>query len=348
MQRTVWDRQIAAAEKFYEPGRLGTFIALEGTSSNDQQQPSNRHRVVVFKDGGNEVGEVLPYPTFDSPDREGLWEHMAAYLANTGGGVTAIPHDGKLSNGLMFASERLDGHLLDRAYARARMRWEPLDEVTQIQGDGEAHRKLSPEDESAGYGTRDKGDIAGFEAKTGAMLPHEHACSALQLGLAQAQEIGVNPFTFGMIGSTDAHTGLASTREENHRGKCAGTEPAADRYRHYVMQALSGDDSFSTFAREEISSGLEPAPASPTSSGRGSGATQAMRSVEPCEPRHARCATFAMAARRRRAVLAPMVAPFDRRHIDVRGRGANSTAGARRLTMCRRSSRRPVTRPCHR
>ncbi len=89
-------------------------------------------------------------------------------------------------------------------------------------------------------------------------------------------------------------------------------------------------------------------PSSPTSSAGVSGASRAMRSAEPCEPRHAFFAPLAIALQRKQAVLDPTVAPFDRRHVDVGGRGADSTAGARRLTMCRRSSRRPVTRPCHR
>ena len=181
---------------------------------------------------------------------------MASYEENTGGSVLAIPHNGNLSNGLMFNVERLNGQPLDRSYAETRMRWEPLVEVTQIKGDGEAHPKLSPEDEFADYGTWDKADIAGFNAKQDWMLPYEYARSALQVGLQQEQKLGANPFKFGMIGSTDSHTSLAATRDENYWGKFVGTEPAADRYEHYVIKAMGGDDSLSTFAWEEVSSGL--------------------------------------------------------------------------------------------
>jgi hypothetical protein len=156
----------------------------------------------------------------------------------------------------MFNVERLNGQPLDRGYAETRMQWEPLVEVTQIKGDGEAHPKLSPEDEFADYGTWDKGDIAGFRAKEDWMLPYEYARSALQVGLQQELKLGANPFKFGMIGSTDSHTSLAATRDENYWGKFAGSEPAADRYDHYVIKAMSGDDSISTFAWEEVSSGL--------------------------------------------------------------------------------------------
>ena len=256
MQRTIWDRQIEAAEEHNEPGRFTTLIGFEWTSLNNAETPSNLHRVVIFKDGASKVSQVLPFSAFDSQDPEDLWQYMASYEQKTGGSVMAIPHNGNLSNGLMFGVKRMNGISIDRTYARTRMRWEPLYEVTQIKGDGEAHPKLSPEDEFADYGTWDKGDIAGTKPKLDGMLQYEYARTALQIGLGIQQKTGANPFKFGMIGSTDAHTSLASTREETYWGKFAGTEPAANRYEHYVIKAFSGDDSLSTFAWEEVSSGL--------------------------------------------------------------------------------------------
>ena len=256
MQRTVWDRQIEAAEKHNDPGRFTALIGFEWTSLNTKEAPSNLHRVVIFKDDADKASRVLPYSAFDSQDPEDLWKYMSQYEEKTGGSVLGIPHNGNLSNGLMFAVERLNGKPIDRQYAETRMRWEPIVEVTQIKGDGEAHPKLSPEDEWADYGTWDKGDIAGVKPKQDEMLPYEYARSALQIGLQQEQKIGANPYKFGMIGATDSHTGLAATRDENYWGKFAGTEPAADRYEHYVIKAFSGDDSLSTFAWEEVSSGL--------------------------------------------------------------------------------------------
>jgi len=256
MQRTVWDRQIAAAEKFNDPGRFTALIGFEWTSLNNMDNPSNLHRVVFFKDDGDKAGQVLPFSTFDSEDPEKLWEYMAAYEEDTGGTVLAIPHNGNLSNGLMFNVDRLNGKPIDREYAETRMRWEPLAEVTQIKGDSEAHPKLSPTDEWADYGTWDKGDIAGFKAKEDWMLQYEYARTALQVGLQQEQKLGVNPFKFGMIGSTDSHTAMASTREENFWGKMPSAEPSPDRWEHYVIKAMSGDDSLSTFEYESLASGL--------------------------------------------------------------------------------------------
>jgi hypothetical protein len=256
MQRSVWDRQIDAADRHNEPGQFTALIGFEWTSINNMEYPSNLHRVVVFRDDADRVSQVVPYSTFDSEDPEDLWEYMAAYEERTGGSVLAIPHNGNLSNGLMFSVERLNGRRINRAYAETRMRWEPIVEVTQIKGDGEAHPKLSPEDEFADYGTWDKADIAGFTPKEDWMLPYEYARSALQVGLQEQLRIGANPFKFGMIGSTDAHTGLASTRDENFWGKMTHSEPAADRWDGYVIKAMSGDESVSTFSWEEVSSGL--------------------------------------------------------------------------------------------
>ena len=256
MKRSVWDRQIEVAEQHNDPGRFTALIGYEWTSLNTEDTPSNLHRVVIFRDDGRRASEVVPFSAHDSMDPEDLWKFMAAYEAKTGGRIMAIPHNGNLSNGLMFAVERLNGQPIDRGYAETRMKWEPIYEVTQIKGDGEAHPFLSPEDEYADYGTWDKADIAGVKPKEDGMLQYEYARTALQIGLQQQQSIGVNPFKFGMVGSTDAHTGLATTREENFYGKMPTAEPSPDRYEHYVIKAFSGDDRLSTFEFETLASGL--------------------------------------------------------------------------------------------
>jgi hypothetical protein len=256
IMRTVWERQIDAAEKHNDPGRFTALIGFEWTSINTMEYPSNLHRVVIFKDDGDKPARVLPFSTFDSYDPEDLWRYMAAYEETTGGTVLALAHNGNLSNGLMFSTTRLNGEPIDREYAETRMRWEPIYEVTQIKGDGEAHPVLSPTDEWADYGTWDKADIAGFKLKEDSMLPTEYARSALQIGLQQQQKLGVNPFKFGMVGSTDSHTAMASTREENYWGKMPSAEPSPDRWEHYVIKSFSGDDASSTFEYETLASGL--------------------------------------------------------------------------------------------
>jgi hypothetical protein len=139
------------------------------------------------------VSEVVPFSTFDSIDPEGLWEYMARYEESTGGSVLAIAHNGNVSNGQMFSVERLNGEPVDRSYAETRARFEPLYEVTQIKGDGEAHPMLSPNDEFADYGTWDKSDIVGLNPKEDWMLKYEYARSALQVGMQLEEKLGVNP-----------------------------------------------------------------------------------------------------------------------------------------------------------
>lgn len=256
VSRTVWEREIAFAEKYNEPGRFTAFVGFEWTSIATQETPGNLHRVVIFKDGAEKAGQVLPFSAADSIDPEKLWEYMAAYEEKTGGSVLAIAHNGNVSNGQMFPLVRLNGKAIDQAYAETRSRWEPLYEVTQMKGDGEAHPFLSPGDEFADYGTWDKGDIAGLKPKKDEMLQYEYARSALQIGLQQEGKLGVNPYKFGMIGSTDAHTSLATTREENNWSKTPTMEPAADRWEHVVIASLSGDEGLTTYSHETLASGL--------------------------------------------------------------------------------------------
>ncbi|MDH3549649.1 MAG: DUF3604 domain-containing protein, partial [Gammaproteobacteria bacterium] len=184
---------------------------------------------------------VIPLSNYDTSDPEDLWKWMAAYEQKTGGRLLAIAHNGNLSNGLMFDDVTLTGKKkLDRDYAQRRMRWEPVYEVTQMKGDGEAHPTLSPNDEFADYGTWDKGSF-GPEPKTKDMLPREYAREALKRGLKYEQELGTNPFKFGMIGSTDSHTSLATMEENNYFGKATPAEPMAgpERFQEMITGFMS-------------------------------------------------------------------------------------------------------------
>jgi len=224
LTRTMWERLTASAEKFNEPGRFTAMIGFEWTSSPGG---NNLHRNVLFRDGKELADRIIPISNYDSTDPEDLWKWMAAYEEKTGGKLLAIAHNGNLSNGLMFDDVTYTGKQLTRDYAERRMRWEPLYEVTQIKGDGEAHPLLSPDDEFADYGTWDKGSF-GMEPKTPEMLPREYAREAYKRGLKYEQALGANPFKFGVVGSTDTHTSLATTEENNFFGKATPAEPTAD------------------------------------------------------------------------------------------------------------------------
>ena len=235
LTRTAWSRITAAAEKYNQPGRFTAFIGFEWTS---MPGGNNLHRNVIFRDGKDKADQIIPISQYDTVDPEELWKWMAAYEQKTGGKLLAIPHNGNLSNGLMFDDVTLTTKKpLDRDYAQSRMRWEPLLEVTQMKGDGETHPQLSPTDEFANFERWDKGSF-GPEAKTPAMLPREYAREAYKRGLAYEQKLGANPFKFGLVGSTDAHTGLSTTQEDNFFGKIStALEPSAEPDRFYEVVA---------------------------------------------------------------------------------------------------------------
>jgi len=248
---SVWEEVIDAAERYNEPGEFTAFIGYEWTSL--APPGNNLHRVVVYRDGAARASQTLPVVTEDSLDPEDLWAALTAYEKQTGGKLLAIPHNGNLSNGMMFALTDMKGDPLTRAYAEERSRWEPIYEVTQIKGDGEAHPFLSPNDEFADYGTWDKGNLNLSEAKTKEMLQYEYGRSALKLGLKLESELGVNPFKLGMIGSTDSHTSLVAVEEENFFGKHSGTEPGPERWSHPAIAAPDGSAAFMGW--EQVSSG---------------------------------------------------------------------------------------------
>jgi hypothetical protein len=226
--RTAWERIIDAVDKHNQPGVFTAFHGFEWTSSPDAK---NLHRNIIFRDDKEKARQITPISNYDTTDPEDLWKWMGDYEEKTGGRALAIPHGGNLSNGLMFDIETMSGKPIDADYAARRMKWEPLYEVTQIKGDGEAHPLLSPNDEFADYYNWDKGDF-GFNAKTPDMLPGEYGRSGLKRGLEFEAKLGVNPYKFGMVGSTDAHTSLASTREENFFGKFSGVEPGTGKIRY--------------------------------------------------------------------------------------------------------------------
>ena len=226
MRQSIWNKVGEVADAFNQPGRFTAFIGYEWTSMPDG---NNLHRNVLFRDDASRTSQILPFSSMDSGDPEDLWEFLAAYEESTGGRVLAIPHNGNVSNGLMFAETTLDGSPLDRDYAQRRSRWEPIVEVTQIKGDGESHPLLSPNDEFADYESWDKGNLSLTYPKQESQLEFEYARSALKNGLALEQQLGANPYNFGMIGSTDSHTGLATGDEDNFFGKMTSAEPARDR-----------------------------------------------------------------------------------------------------------------------
>jgi hypothetical protein len=231
--RDAWDLTIKAAEDNNDPGNFTAFIGYEWTST---EKGFNLHRVVVYRDDATKASVMEPLTTlspYGSPDPRDLWRWMQKYEDKTGGTMLAIAHNGNLSNGNMFPNSRtfFDSRV-DKEYAQTRIRWEPLYEATQIKGDGETHPLLSPDDEFADYETWDQGNLDLTSLKEDDMLQYEYARSGLQIGLQLEQDLGVNPYKFGLVGATDTHTGLSTAEEENFFGKHSGAEPSPGRVSH--------------------------------------------------------------------------------------------------------------------
>ena len=251
--RSVWEGVIKDAETFNDPGRFTALIGFEWTSLING---NNMHRVVIMRDDKDRASQVEPFtqtPPIGSPDPRELWKYLNEYEKKTGGDILAIAHNGNLSNGIMFPlTEQWNGVKFDKTYVTERFKWEPLYEVTQIKGDGETHPLLSPDDEFADYENWDVGNLDLSQVKTDDMLAGEYAREALKRGLAIEGKLGTNPYKFGMIGSTDSHTSLATTEEENFFGKHPGYEPNPARWEHPFMKT----DEAELLGWQMVSSGL--------------------------------------------------------------------------------------------
>jgi hypothetical protein len=237
----VWDDIINTAERYNEPGRFTALIGFEWTSV---PKGNNLHRNVILRDGRDRARQVIPLttqPPVGTTDPLDLYQWLEDYEAKTGGQAFALAHNGNLSNGWMFPTKKTyAGGKVDKNYVRLRAKWEPLYEVTQIKGDGEAHPTLSPNDEFADYGTWDTANLDLTALKTPDMLQREYAREALKLGFALEKKLGANPYKFGMVGATDSHTSLSTGEEENFFGKSASVEPSAKRVEHPFVKSKLG------------------------------------------------------------------------------------------------------------
>jgi hypothetical protein len=223
----LWGEITKTADRYNEPGRFSALIGFEWTSI---PKGFNLHRNVILRDDGIRARQVIPLttqPPLGTQDPLDLYQWLADYEAKTHGQAIAVAHNGNLSNGWMFPMvETYAGGREQRA------KWEPLYEVTQIKGDGEAHPALSPNDEFADYETLDKGNLDLTELKKDDMLQREYAREALKNGLALEQKLGTS--------ATDSHTGLATAEEENFFGKSTSVEPSATRASHPFVKSKLG------------------------------------------------------------------------------------------------------------
>jgi len=211
LQLDVWKQIQDVAQRFNDPGSFTTFIAYEWSCNPGG---NNLHRNVIFR--GTDVPS-RPFTTFDSMVVEDLWSFMED-ARKSGIEVLAIPHNSNLSDGLMFQVIDSHGHPIDRTYAQRRADNEPLVEIYQLKGQSETHPTLSPTDEFANFAVSDFKMVADFSAAR-SRPKGSYVRDALRTGLVLEEQTGVNPYKFGVVGSSDTHNSGAAYEEDNYFGK---------------------------------------------------------------------------------------------------------------------------------
>ena len=236
IKRAAWGNTVDAAARHYAPCAFTSLIGWEWTSTPGG---NNLHRVVFMPDGKEKARELVPFSSFDSDEPRDLWAWLEETSERVGTDFVAIPHNSNISGGMMFDAVDSEGRPITAEYARMRMRWEPVVEVTQIKGDSETHPKLSPNDELADFERFSHLlKVGGGQAE---VREGDYVRSALKRGMQIEQGVGANPYKFGMIGSTDSHTGLSSAEEHNFWGKF-GVDSTPETTFVEIAAGLSGAD----------------------------------------------------------------------------------------------------------
>jgi len=241
IRKTTWQRIVDVANEHYKPGEFTTFPAYEWTSSpgdslGDVAYARNLHRNVIFR--GDHVPD-LPYSSFDSQNPEELWKWMDQQREK-GIDLMAIPHNGNMSDGLMYALSQFEGKPITKEYAEARMRNEPINEVVQIKGQSMSHPVLAPNDEFA--------DFELFQYTFATVVPppskpqNSFVREAYQNGLKFQKDLGANPFQFGLIGSSDGHNSGGAVEEDNYFGKFGVRDGTAERRMNSTGRFMSSKE----------------------------------------------------------------------------------------------------------
>ncbi len=228
IRRKTWYDIVDAAERHNDPG---TFTSMIGWEWSSIPTGANLHRVIISPDGGDTAKQYLPYGSDDSQYPEDLWTWLDKTEASTGARFIAVPHNSNISKGYMFGETTLKGEPITAQYAKRRIEREPIVEATQIKGDSEVHPKYASNDEFADF------EPYSHYIQLGKPLfeihPQDYIRPTLKTGLKLEAQTGVNPYKFGLIGSTDAHTGLSSYEENNFWGKMARDSTPETKSRVY-------------------------------------------------------------------------------------------------------------------
>ena len=237
--KSAWEENQRATEDWYDRSADCSFTSFHGYEHSYSPGRSKVHRNIIFR---NERVPELPISSLEESDPYRLWESLDALCSDTGGDCEAlsIPHNSNVSNGRTFRITWRDAPLAEQQrLASLRERWEPLVEMMQVKGESECAEglwqvlgeddlcnfekiremnNLALEDCEDDYGT---GAITGV----GCRSRLDFARYALVEGMAEKRRIGINPYRFGFIGSTDSHNATpGDTDEENYQGCCANTD----------------------------------------------------------------------------------------------------------------------------
>ena len=204
--KSSWAAFIKVADKYNDPGKFTTLYAYEWTSIPDGQ---NMHRNVFFKD----KPPVMPYSAFESHQPEDLWTYLEIQRAQ-GIDVFAIPHNGNVSNGLMYAPTKMNGDPIDARYARRQMENEPLTEIHQTKGNSETHPLLSANDEFAKF--EQFPNLISLDHP--GQVTNSYIRQGLVLGMLLESELGYNPYKMGIVAGADVHSGYQGNEEWDWKG----------------------------------------------------------------------------------------------------------------------------------
>jgi hypothetical protein len=221
ISKSVWKKHVDITNKHYKPGKFTTLIAFEWTSIPVNQ---NLHRNVFFRDN---KGPVVPFSSFDSDRPEDLWTYLETQR-NMGHEVFAIPHNGNISNGLMFAPRTSEGQPIDARYAERRARNEVATEIIQVKGQSDTHPALSPNDEFAGF-EKQYGNLIGTNPPVLSRVNYGYVREALINGVGYQEYLGVNPFKYGIVAGADAHTAFSDNEEFNYTGAHGAVDATAKK-----------------------------------------------------------------------------------------------------------------------
>ena len=204
--KTNWEDFVETADKYNDPGKFTTLYAYEWTSIPDGQ---NMHRNVFFKD----KPAAMPYSSFESIQPEDLWTYLEIQRAQ-GIDVFAIPHNGNVSNGLMYAPTKMNGEPIDARYAQRQMENEPLTEIHQTKGNSEAHPLLSPNDEFAKF--EPFPNLISLDHPS--QVTNGYIRQGLVMGMKLESEVGYNPYKMGIVAGADVHSGYQGNEEWDWKG----------------------------------------------------------------------------------------------------------------------------------